>query len=505
MLAQEVREYSLADCREMAKAQNKQSQINDENVASAKALRQAAFANFFPKLSANAAYMWNEKDIKLLGEDAMLPVGIAGQDGKFTADPATSMKNEWGFVGGSMAGQTFKTYQDAAGAIMQSGDITQAQYLAPLAKAGDISSAFNPTTNPENIQWANYAYLPASAMTFDVEHMFVIQAGLIQPVFLGGKLRELYRIAKANEQIAKIKSKGNDDDIIVSVDEAYWRVVSVEEKLKLAVQYVGLLEQLEKDVEATVEEGLATKSDLLKVRVKLNEARMSQVQAINGLSLSKMALAQICGLPLDEDFKVDGEGLTEVTLEEKELNMAQVLDSRSELQLLEQANKIAKSGVKLAASTLQPNIMVSANYVWSNPNIFNGFEKKFDGFFNVGVVMNVPIAHVNDIFLLKAAKHKARTVELKLEESREKIELQATQSRDKVEEANMKLVMARANLENADENLRMAREGFDEGVISSTELMGAQTAWLQAHTQLIDTAIEARVCELYFLKHTGNL
>ena len=194
-----------------------------------------------------------------------------------------------------------------------------------------------------------------------------------------------------------------------------------------------------------------------------------------------------------------------VDLTAKDINMEEVCENRTELQLLEQANKIAKSGVKLAASTLQPNIAASVNYICSNPNVSNGFRNKFDGFFNAGVVLNVPIAHVNDIFALKAAKHKARTIELKLEEAREKVELQATQSRNKVEEANLKLNMAQANLANADENLRMANEAFSEGVMSSTELLGAQTACLNAHSQLIDTAIEAKICQLYFLKHTGNL
>lgn len=482
-LSAQTATYTLEQCREMAKAQNKQTQINEENVAAAKAMRQAAFANFFPKLSANAAYLWNQKDLVLAPDKLDTRIGTVQANGGIEWAQTAGMQNLQNTIAGlattaeaASPGAGMIVTQMANGAINSVGNAMGGIY-------GDIRKE----------------------LTFDIKNMFVVQAGVIQPIFMGGKLRELYRIAKANEQIAKIRTKGNDDDIIVNVDEAYWRVVSVDEKLKLANQYVGLLEQLEHDVQIMVDEGVATQSELLKVRVKLSEARMQQLQAMNGLSLSKMALAQICGMPLDEQFNVDSDKLTEVELTTKEVNMEEVYDNRTELQLLEQANNIAKSGVKLAASTLQPNIMASANYIWSNPSVFNGFQKKFDGFFNVGVVMNVPIAHVNDIFLLKAAKHKARTIELKLEESREKIELQTTQSRNKVEEANMKLTMARNNLTNADENLRMAKEAFSEGVMTSSELLGAQTAWLNAHSQLIDTAIEAKVCQLYFLKHTGNL
>ncbi len=475
--------YNLEQCREMAKKQNKQSQIDEENLAAAKAARQAAFANFFPKLSANAAYMWNQKKMVLAPDELDTRIGtIHANGGVDWAQNATT-------IGINNAVTRFATfaemYKPGAGEM-----ITQMAGGISKQAGGLVGQLYGDLRNE---------------LTFDTRNVFLVQAGLIQPIFMGGKLRELYRIAKANEQMEKIRTQGNDDDIIISVDEAYWRVVSVSEKLKLANQFVQLLEQLEQDVNSMVEEGVSTQADLLKVRVKLNEAQMQQLQAMNGLALSKMALAQVCGMPLDEQFEVSNENLMNVDLTAKDINMEEVYENRTELQLLEQANKIAKSGVKLAASTLQPNIAASVNYICSNPNVSNGFRNKFDGFFNAGVVLNVPIAHVNDIFALKAAKHKARTIELKLEEAREKVELQATQSRNKVEEANLKLNMAQANLANADENLRMANEAFAEGVMSSTELLGVQTAWLNAHSQLIDTAIEAKICQLYFLKHTGNL
>lgn len=47
-----------------------------------------------------------------------------------------------------------------------------------------------------------------------------------------------------------------------------------------------------------ITEGVATKADGLSVKVKVNEAEMKLTQVDNGLSLSKMVLCQLCGLPL---------------------------------------------------------------------------------------------------------------------------------------------------------------------------------------------------------------
>ena len=94
---------------------------------------------------------------------------------------------------------------------------------------------------------------------------------------------------------------------------------------------------------------------------------------------------------------------------------------------------------------------------------------------------------------------------LELDDAREKIELQVNQSSFKVKEANKRLAMAMKNAERAEENLRCANLGFKEGVMQSTEVMEAQTAWLQAHTQKIDAAIDVRLSQISLNKALGIL
>ncbi len=474
--AQQVRHLSLEECRSLAREQNTKSKIAEENVAASEALRKAALAKFFPKFSANGAYMWNQKNISVLAEDALLPIGGKAADGSWTI---TNLER-----------QTNNT-------IVTLPDGTQ----APVDKNG---VPFDPRVNPEKLD-LNYAYLPKEALEFDVHNLFVAQLGVTQPIFLGGKLVQLYKIAKANEAIAGIQSDKANDDIIISVDEAYWRVVSVENKLKLANEYEALLIRLNQDVQTAMDEGMATKADLLRVKVKLNEAEMSRQKAEDGLILSKMALCQVVGLPLNTEITVDSINMNDINLTQQDLDMNSIWDNRPEIQLLEQAEKIAKAGRGIAAAGLMPNIVASANYLWTNPNLFNGFDKSFAGMFNVGVVVNVPIAHADAILQYKAAKHKANVISLQLDEAREKIELQVNQSNQKVAEANHKLARANANIANAEENLRLAQASYEEGMLTATELMGVQTQWLQARSEQIDAAIDAKLCELYLLQHTGKL
>lgn len=138
--------------------------------------------------------------------------------------------------------------------------------------------------------------------------------------------------------------------------------------------------------------------------------------------------------------------------------------------------------------------------------MYNGFENKFRGMWNVGVMVQVPIWHWGEgTYKIKAAKAEARIKQYELDDAKEKIELQVSQSAFKVNEAAKKLTMAKKNLEKANENLRYATLGFDEGVIPPSNVLEAHTAWLSAQSEKIDAQIDVKLTEIYLQKSLGTL
>lgn len=442
-----AQEFTLAECRQLALQQNNQAKIDRENIEAAKDVHRASVAKFFPKLSVNGAYQWNEKNLYLLPDEAGLNLG----------------PNGWQQV------------------IPGTGNQVVDQKMAEM-----LSSKY------EQVH---------EATELNIEHLVIGYASVTQPIFVGGKLIQAEKLAKSQIQLMEIKAEKNQKDLITSVDEAYWRVLTVESKYELAEQYLNLLKQLESDVTNLVEIGLATNADLLKVRVKRQEAEMSYLQATNGLQLSKMALCQLCGLDINYDIHLHDDGLESPML----VNDSSEETERSELRLLEQARDAAHTGVMMAASTLMPNVVAKVNYLATNPSLHNGFKNNFSGMFTVGVVVNIPIAHADNIYEVKAAKHAEQTLNLQLEEAKEKIHLQATQAHQAVELANAKLLQAEAGIRSAEENMRYADESFKSGLIGATDLMMAQTAWMQARTTKIEAACEARLAEVNYLKYSGKL
>lgn len=455
--------YTLQQCRELALSQSNSSKSQEETLLAAKYNRQAALAAMFPRITANASYTWNSRDAHLIANQMEFPFGTvtATEDGT----PSFHWKTE-------STNQTIKDIQTEAGQAIANG------YQAIYDK-----------------------------LTVDLTHVLVAHVGITQPIYVGGRLVQAYKIAKASENIAIIKSEAEHDDIIYNVDEAYWRVVSVSKKKELAEQYYALLCQLEKDVQAALEGGLVTQSDLLQVTTKRGDAEVKKLQAENGLTLSQMALAQICGLPLGTLFMLDESGLSETFLPMDSINTELAVNNRNELQIMQEAEKIAKSNAMLMAAGLQPNIVASAGYIYTNPNVDNGVSSNWDGkgFFSAGVVVNVPIAHADDILRYKAAKHAANAVVLRTEETRDLLTLQTTQANQKLTEAQQKIALARLTQNNAAEVLRMAQESFAAGLITASELMQAQTVWLAAASDLVDAEVEAKTTETQLRKYLGKL
>ena len=178
--------------------------------------------------------------------------------------------------------------------------------------------------------------------------------------------------------------------------------------------------------------------------------------------------------------------------------------NRREMQMLRISDSIAGQGVRMAASTLKPNVAFTGGYLFSNPNLFNGFKNEFGGTLMAGVVVNVPILHPAGIYSVKAAKAKRREVKYQIEEAQEMIELQASKLSSELELAYRKLDQAQSNLTQAEENLRLADESFKAGMCSSSDLMAAQTAWMSAKSDILDAEIEIEMNSIYLRQALGK-
>ena len=462
---------SLDSCRALALANNKDLLISNEKINAAHYQRKAAFTNYLPNFSATGAYMRNQKEFSLLNND---------------------QKATLSGLGTNLAGPI----QQAATEI-----VTAHPELKPLiaSLSGKLGAAL-----PALDQAGNSL---VDALRTDTRNVYAGAITLTQPLYMG-KIRAYNKITKNAEELAQEQHHGGMQEVIMSTDQAYWQVISLVNKKKLAEGYLKLLQQLDGDVEKMINEGVATKADGLSVRVKVNEAEMTLTKVEDGLSLARMLLCQLCGIDLSSPITLADENMEDIPLltTDPHFDLSTAYENRPEIRSLELATQIYKQKVNVTRAEHLPSIALMGNYMVTNPSVFNSFENKFKGMWNVGVMVQIPIWHWGEgIYKTRAAKAEARIAQYQLQDAREKIELQVNQAAFKVKEAGKKLVMSSKNMEKAEENLRYATLGFKEGVIATSNVLEAQTAWLSAHSEKIDAQIDVKLTEIYLKKSLGTL
>lgn len=345
------------------------------------------------------------------------------------------------------------------------------------------------------------------ALKTDTRNMAGAALILTQPIYMGGKIRAYNKISRYAEQIAADKHNLQYQNLIVSVDETYWNIILLTSRKKLAESYLQLVKTLDSDVSQLIAEGFATEADGLSVKVKVNEANVALIQVDNGIDILKMKLCQLCGIPLDTQLVLADENNESLSIvSDSEIMDGDTWESRPELLALGKSIHIYDEKIKVARSEFLPTVALTGGCFASYPSVFNSFEKKFKGTWNIGVAVSVPIlTWGNRSYKVRAAKAEAQVARFQYDDTLEKIELQVSQCRQKVREAHERYNASLSSQEEADENLRYANLGLSEGVIPVSNVLEAQTAWLSAKTNLISSEIDLRLSSLYLKKSLGQI
>ena len=464
---------TLDSCRTMALRNNKQMSVARVKQEVNANLRQSARTKYLPQVNALGGYVWMSEEVSILNDEQKSTLTNMG------TNMATSLQNALSPLTSALPATTqAKVAQDMS------------QFAGALNQVGQhVVDGFRT----------------------DTRHTIAGAVTVTQPLFMGGAIVAANKMADINEEMAANSLEAKQQTILFNIDHAYWQVVSLYHKQKLAESYVELVKKLKSDVQKMIDKGVATKGDGLSVGVRVNEAEIALMEVKDGLVLAKMLVCQLCGLPVDENITLADEESEEFSLgtpvgNSSLFTLHSSFENRPELKLLQNTVDLTKQTTNVLKAGNLPQLLLTGGYAVSNPNIFNGFEKKFGGFWNMGVVLRVPIWNWGDVkYKVRASKGATTMANLELAEARELVELQVNQSNFRVNEAYKKLEMAQANVANAEENLRMANLGFKEGTVSHTIVMEAQTAWQLAQSKKIDAEIGVKLSQVELQKALGVL
>ena len=499
---------TLDECRDRAVQTSKELDQARVAIEMAGYDKKIALANYFPNISATGAYIYNNRDIALINDSQSEMLRNAGTLVQGQLNTAASEA-----IGGMSAAMTDKMTQlmtaiktnpalaqEYMGSPMWQTVLNMLQGIDPSSLQGMIPNIADPVnaigTDIDN------------ALHPDIHNIWIGALTLQQPVFVGGKIVYSNQMAALAEDLAEAKYDMKYADVIIDVDQAYWQIVSLANKKKLAESYSDLLHKMQDDVNLAVRSGVSTESDALQIQVKVNEADMLLTKASNGLDLSKMLLCKRIGLPLDTEIVLADESLSSIPIPglTPEKSLEDIYADRPETRSLALAGEIYDRKAKIARADMMPKVALTGSYLLTNPNAFNGFQNNWQGgMFSAGVMVSVPLFHGGEsLNKYRKAQAEVRMYNDQYDDARDLINLQVAQERKLFSEAMEKLNMSESNLESAQENLRKATVGFQAGVIETNTVLGAHTAWLSANSEYIDAGIELQMAAAALRKAEGN-
>lgn len=127
---------------------------------------------------------------------------------------------------------------------------------------------------------------------------------LLQPVYMGGKIRTAHLMAKTGEWMADENLRLNRSEVLLETDKAYWQLMRVQEQIRAAKAYRKVVGELVQNIGDAEEVGMTSSNEVLKVKVRYNEAELMLQKAENGLVLSRMNLCRLIGLDLHTEIVI---------------------------------------------------------------------------------------------------------------------------------------------------------------------------------------------------------
>ena len=344
---------------------------------------------------------------------------------------------------------------------------------------------------------------------------YTARVAVQQQLFTGFKLESNSRAADLLEQASEFDLRNDKADLSLSITTAYWTLYQVLEVRKFIDENVGRLLTNEDDVKNLLKAGMATRNDLLKIQLQLNNARLAQIDATNDVQLAMMNLNNIMGQDLETSLQLSSQPAVPLEPEGKPLKLgetpgrenlfAKALNNRADLRAMESRVEAAKASVTAMQGNWFPQIFLAGGYTYARPNQrYQPTKDAFKGTWDIGVNLSFDIlnwgatAHQVD-----QAKAQHAQTELMYQQMKENVSLEVKRQSLAMLRAKEKVGVAMLAIEQADENQRTTNDKFKQGLATSTELLDANVTLLQAKTNYSGALVEHEVARARLTKTVG--
>jgi len=344
---------------------------------------------------------------------------------------------------------------------------------------------------------------------------FSLRLGVQQPLFTGFRLQAGEESARLLERSAGQDLEKDRAELVFQIKSVYWGLARARELERLIDKNIRQLGEHLKDVRAFFDQGLLTKNDVLRAELELSNAELMKIDARNAAEITLSTLNSLMGWPLDTDVDLTtspGDRPQPETgtvggqvLAGDRPRVEEALERRPELKSAEFRIRASEQGVKAARAGYYPQVFLAGNYYYlrPNPRLLPALDK-FRGTWDIGISVSFDIWNWGQT---RSQAEQARAQLAQARDARKLLEdraiLEITQSRLNLARALDKIKLAGLTVTQAEENLRVTRERFKQGVALSVDVLDADVALLRAQVNRTQAAIDLELARASLDKAMG--
>ena len=295
----------------------------------------------------------------------------------------------------------------------------------------------------------------------------------VQPVFAGGQIINGNKLAKVGEEVNQLQLQLSENEVEKTVEQYFWQLASLQEKMKTINAVDTLLTDIYKDVDVAVRAGVAMRNDFLQVQLRRNDIESQRLKLQNGISIIRLLLSQYSGLR-DTSFAISYQTTVDLPLLSMQ-DHQQALTGTVEYQLLGKQVEATNLQKKMAIGQNLPTVAVGAGYTYHN------LMEKDHSFGMIFATVSVPISDWwGGSHAIKRRKLEHQEAVEQLEDNAQLLQIRMQNAWNGVEESYLQLQLAQRSIEQAEENLRLNRDYYRAGTSRMSDLLEAQLLYQQA-------------------------
>ncbi len=343
-------------------------------------------------------------------------------------------------------------------------------------------------------------------------NQYSLRLSVQQPLFTGFRLQAGTESARMLESSAAQDLEKDRSDFVFAVKSAYWGLAQAREFESVVGETIRQVQEHLKDVRAFFDQGLLTKNEVLRTEIQLSNAQLLAIDARNAVEVARTSLNTLIGLPVatEVELTTSAESLASRMPESEGAEAQSLIDSalsaRPDIKSAEFRIKASEAGVKAARAGWYPQLGLFGNYLYMRPNPrLLPAQDKFYGTWSLGVSLSMDVWNWGKT---KSQTDQAKAQVAQAEDARkllgDQVVLEVTQSRLALVQARDKIRVAGEAVGQAEENLRMVREQFRQGVALNTDVMDAEVFLLQARIARTRASIDFVLAQARLEKALGR-